>query len=60
MFYECTLQRRLVVNETDFAETIHCLAWQHGSSVEIAVLFGHGADGDDSLISVMTDMLKKR
>ena len=58
VFYECTLQRRLVVNETDFAETIHCLAWQHGSSVEIAVLFGHGADGDDSLLSVMTDMLK--
>lgn len=58
VFYECTLQRKLIINETDFAETIHCLAWQHGSSVEIAVLFGHGADGDDSLISVMTDMLK--
>lgn len=58
VFYECTLQRKLIINETDFAETIHCLAWQHGSSVEIAVLFGYGADGDDSLISVMTDMLK--
>lgn len=58
MFYECTLQRKLIINESDFAETMHCLAWQHGSSVEIAVLFGHGADGDDSLISVMTDMLK--
>ena len=58
MFYECTLQRKLIINESDFAETIHCLAWQHGSSVEIAVLFANGADQDDSLIAAVTGMLK--
>lgn len=58
VFYECTLQHRLVVNEADFFETIHCLAWQHGNSVEIAVLFVNAADRDDNLLSVMTDMLK--
>lgn len=58
LFYECTLQRKLIINGADFFETIHCLAWEHGKNIEIVVLFANVQDSEDNLVTVMTDMLK--
>lgn len=58
VFYECTLERELVVNQKEFIELVHVLAWQHGNTVEIAVIFGNDREGGDGLVEALTDMLK--
>mgnify|MGYP000187622256 FL=1 len=59
VFYEWTVEKSLVINSNAFTETIHGLAWQHGDTMEIAVILGNVAkSGDDDIISTVTDMLK--
>lgn len=59
LFYEWTIAKSLVINGNPFTETIHCLAWQHGDTMEVAAILGNIAkEGDDDIISAVTDMLK--
>lgn len=59
VFYEWTVEKSLIINSNAFTETIHGLAWQHGDTMEIAVILGNVAkSGDDDIISTVTDMLK--
>ena len=53
------IAKSLVINGNPFTETIHCLAWQHGDTMEVAAILGNIAkEGDDDIISAVTDMLK--
>ena len=59
LIYEWTIAKSLVINGNPFTETIHCLAWQHGDTMEVAAILGNIAkEGDDDIISAVTDMLK--
>jgi hypothetical protein len=46
-FYEGTIARSLIINQNSFTELIRIIAWQHGNSVEIAVIMGNTADGNE-------------
>lgn len=56
IFYECTAQRNLTVNDNRFTEAISAITWQHGTSVEIAVVVGQkgsGCDMTDTIVSML-------
>ena len=57
MFYESRLRHRLLVNQSYFTESVYALAWQHGSSIEIAVIFGHSGQ-DENLPDTLLAMLE--
>lgn len=54
LFYECTLKRRMVINETAFDEAIRVIAWQHGTTIEIAVLMAEENPEKGNLLDTMT------
>ncbi len=58
VFYECTLERNLVVNQRNFTELMRCIAWQHGNQVEIAVILSTDNGWDSNLADVLAQALK--
>lgn len=61
IFYQCTAERRLTINDNGFVESIQAIAWQHGTSVEIAVIIGNketNGDLNDTIISMLENAQK--
>lgn len=57
VFYEGTVEKMMVINDNGFTETIKTIAWQHGTTVEIAILIGDCENGYD-LVDTMADALE--
>lgn len=57
LFYEGVINRTMRINQNWFTETIYPIAYVHGSTVEIAIIFGN-VTGDNNLISTVTSMLE--
>ena len=56
IFYECTAERALTVNDNAFTESVRAIAWQHGPNVEIAVVVGQKGsycDLSDTVVSML-------
>ena len=56
-FYEGTVERTLVINQKVFKETIYPIAYVHGNTIEIAVIFANVAD-QDNLITTVASILE--
>ena len=56
-FYEGVVSHSMSINDTTKTELIRVIAWQHGSCVEIAALFGDSYNKDGILVT-LTDMLE--
>lgn len=56
-FYEWMVQRDMVINGNRFLETVQGIAWTHGDTVEIALIFGNIAS-DYNIIATVQNMME--